>query len=160
MGDLKEFPLKYRLFLKTYRWRRIDPVPWTPLEKPLKDCRLALVSSAGIVTADQDPFDNFTRAGHHGIREIPSDVDVATLRETHRSDAFDHTGIRLDPNLAFPVDRMRELAEAGIIGSLNYRYFSLMGSVTDPAELAVNTLPQMVPKLVEDQIDAALLIPV
>ena len=91
MGDLKEFPLKYRLFLKTYRWQRIDPVPWAPLGKPLKDCRLALISSAGIVTADQDPFDNFTRAGDGGIREIPSDVNVASLRETHRSDAFDHT---------------------------------------------------------------------
>jgi D-proline reductase (dithiol) PrdB len=121
---------------------------------------LALVSSAGIVTADQDPFDNFTLAGDPGIREIPSDVDIATLRETHRSDAFDHTGIRQDPNLAFPVDRMRELAESGIIGSLNHRYFSLMGSVTNPVGLTKNTLPQIVPKLVEDQIDAALLIPV
>ncbi len=50
MGDLKEFPLKYRLYLKAYRWRRIDPVPWTPLEKPLKDCRLGLMSSAAFVT--------------------------------------------------------------------------------------------------------------
>ncbi len=160
MGDLSEFPLKYRLYLKTYRWRRIDPVPWTPLEKPLKDCRLALISSAGMVTADQDPFDNFTRAGDFDIREISSAVGVETLRETHRSDAFDHTGIRQDPNLAFPVDRLRELAEAGIIGSLNHRYFSLMGSVTAPAKLIKNTIPQVVPQLVKDQVDVALLIPV
>ena len=160
MGSLKEFPLKYRLYLRTYRWQRIDPVPWTPLEKPLKDCRLALVSSAGIVTADQDPFDNFTLAGDPGIREISSYVDVASLRETHRIDAFDHSGVRQDPNLAFPINRMRELVEAGIIGSLNHRYFSLMGSVTDPSKLTMDILPQIVPKLVEDQIDAALLIPV
>ena len=160
MGSLKEFTLKYRLYLKTYRWRRIDPVPWAPLDKPLKGCRLALVSSAGMVAADQDPFDNFTRADDPDIREISSDVDVETLRETHRSDAFDHTGIRQDPNLAFPVDRLRELAEAGIIGSLNHRYFSLMGSVTAPAKLIKNSIPQVVPKLVRDQVDVALLIPV
>jgi D-proline reductase (dithiol) PrdB len=160
LGSLKEFPLKYRLYLKTYRWRRIDPVPWTPLEKPLKDCRLALVSSAGIVSADQDPFDNFAPGGDPDIREISSDVDVATLRETHRSDAFDHSGIRQDPNLAFPVERLRELAGAEIIGSLNHRYFSLMGSVTDPDKLTKTTLPQVVPKLVGDQVDIALLIPV
>ncbi|MGD9139344.1 MAG: hypothetical protein PVH42_21455 [Desulfobacterales bacterium] len=49
MGDLNEFALKYRLFLNAYPWRRIDPVPWAPLKKPLSECRLVLVSSAGIV---------------------------------------------------------------------------------------------------------------
>ena len=160
MGDLREFPLKYRLYLKAYRWRRIDPVPWTPLKKPLKECRLAMVSSAAIVAADQDPFDNFVRIGDTGIREISRDVDVATLRETHRSQMFDHTGLRLDPNLAFPVDRFREMAAAGHVGSLNHRYFSIMGSVTSPDQLIKNTIPRIAPKLVKDQVDIALLIPV
>ena len=160
MGHIGEFSLKDRVFLKTYRWRRIDPVPWTPLEKPLKDCRLGLISSAAFVTADQDPFDNFIRIGDSGIREISCDVDVAILHETHRSNAFDHTGIRLDPNLAFPIDRLREMAEAGFVGSLNHRYFSIMGSVTAPAQLIQNTIPQVVPKMVKDQVDMALLIPV
>ena len=160
MGDLSEFPLKYRLFLKAYQWRRIDPVPWTPLKKPLNDCRLVLVSSAGIVTDDQEPFDNSIRGGDPSIREIPFDVDVATLLETHRSDAFDHTGIRRDPNLAFPADRLREMAADGFIGSLNRRYLSIMGSVTAPGRLIKRTIPQVVSKLVDDQIDIALLIPV
>jgi D-proline reductase (dithiol) PrdB len=160
LGDLKEFPLKYRLFLKVYQWRRIDPVPWTPLKKPLKDCRLVLVSSAGLVTADQEPFDDSIRGGDPSLREIPFDVDVATLLETHRSDAFDHTGIRQDPNLAFPADRLREMATAGLIGSLNHRYLSIMGSLTAPGRLIKKTIPQVVPKLIEDQVDIALLIPV
>ena len=160
MGDLSEFPLKYRWYLKTYRWRRIDPVPWTPLKKPLKECRLAMISRAAMVTADQDPFDNFILIGDTGIREILWDVDRATLRETHRSKAFDHTGIRRDPNLAFPVDRLREMAKDGFVASLNHRYFSIMGSVTDPDQLIQNTIPQVVPKLVKDQVDIALLIPV
>ena len=100
------------------------------------------------------------RGGDPSIREIPFDVDVSNLIETHRSDAFDHKGIRLDPNLAFPVDRLRELSEAGIIGALNHRYLSIMGSVTAPGRLLKRTIPQVVPKLVEDQVDMALLIPV
>jgi D-proline reductase (dithiol) PrdB len=160
LGDLSEFPLKYRIFLKAYRWRRIDPVPWAPLKKPVAQSRLVLVSSAGIVTSEQKPFDNSIRGGDPSIREIPSDVDVSTLIETHRSDAFDHTGIRQDPNLAFPADRLRELSAAGIIGSLNHRYLSIMGSVTAPGRLIKRTIPQVVPKLVEDRIDIALLIPV
>ena len=160
MGDLSEFPLKYRIFLKAYRWRRIDPVPWAPLKKSVAQSRLVLVSSAGIVTSEQKPFDNSIRGGDPSIREIPSDVDVTTLIETHRSDAFDHTGIRQDPNLAFPADRLGELSAAGIIGSLNHRYLSIMGSVTAPGRLIKRTIPQVVPKLVEDRIDIALLIPV
>ena len=132
LGDLSEFPLKYRLFLKTYRWRRIEPVPWTPLKKPLSDCRLVLVSSAGIVASDQRPFDNAIRGGDPSIREIPVDVDVSTLMETHRSEAFDHRGIRQDPNLAFPIDRLRELTEAGRIGSLNHRHLSINGVGNSP----------------------------
>jgi D-proline reductase (dithiol) PrdB len=160
MGDLSEFPFKYRIFLKAYRWRRIDPVPWAPLKKPVAQSRLVLVSSAGIVTSEQKPFDNSIRGGDPSIREIPSDVDVSTLIETHRSDAFDHTGIRQDPNLAFPADRLGELSAAGIIGSLNHRYLSIMGSLTAPGRLIKRTIPQVVPKLVEDRIDIALLIPV
>ena len=160
MGDLSEFPLKYRIFLKAYRWRRIDPVPWAPLKKSVAQSRLVLVSSAGIVTSEQKPFDNSIRGGDPSIREIPSDVDVSTLVETHRSDAFDHTGIRQDPNLAFPADRLGELSAAGIIGSLNHRYLSIMGSLTAPGRLIKRTIPQVVPKLVEDRIDIALLIPV
>ena len=160
MGDLKEFPLKYRIFLKTYQWRRIDPVPWSQLKKPLAESRLVLVSSAGIVTSAQKPFDNTVRGGDASVREISSDVDVSNLLETHRSDAFDHTGIRQDPNLAFPADRLREMAAAGTIGSLNSRYLSIMGSVTAPGRLLKKTIPRVVPKLIEDEVDAALLIPV
>ena len=160
MGDLNEFAFKYRLFLKTYPWRRIDPVPWTPLKKPLSECRLVLVSSAGIVAPDQKPFDNTIRGGDPSIREIPTDADVTNLRETHRSQAFDHTGIRLDPNLAFPLDRLKEMTNAGQIGSLNHRQLSIMGSITAPGRLIKKTIPLVVPKLVTDGVDVALLIPV
>jgi D-proline reductase (dithiol) PrdB len=160
LGDLNEFSFKYRLFLKTYPWRRVDPVPWTPLRKHLKDSRLVLVSSAGIVTSNQKPFDRTIRGGDPSIREIRSDIDVSTLTETHRSDAFDHSGIQQDPNLAFPLERLRELSEDGRIGSLNHRHLSVMGSITAPGRLIKKTIPLVVPKLVEDNVDVALLIPV
>ncbi len=160
MGELSEFPLKYRIFLKTYKWRRIEPVPWAPLKKPVAQSRVVLVSSAGLVAADQEPFDDSIRGGDATVREISCDIEVSTLIETHRSDAFDHTGIRQDPNLAFPADRLRELADAGRIGSLNNRYFSLMGSITAPGRLIRRTIPQVVSSLVEDKVDIALLIPV
>ena len=160
MGDLSEFPLKYRLFLKAYRWRRIDPVPWTPLQKPLKDCRLALVSSAGLVLPGQQPFDESIRGGDYSFREIPAETDVSTLIDTHRSELYNHAGLRQDRNLAFPLDRLRELVENERIGSLNHRQLSYMGSITAPGRLIKQTAPEDVRNLVEDGVDAALLVPV
>jgi len=160
LGDLSEFPLKYKLFLKAYPWRRIDPVPWAPLQKPLKDSRLALVSSAGLVLPGQNPFDESIRGGDYSVREIPSDTDVSTLIDTHRSDLYDHAGLRQDPNLAFPLDRLRELVQKKRIGSLNHRQLSYMGSITAPGRLVKKTAPKDMRRLVEDGVDAALLVPV
>jgi D-proline reductase (dithiol) PrdB len=160
LGDLSEFPLKYKLFLKTYPWRRIDPVPWAPLNKTLHDSRLALISSAGFIQPGQEPFDESIRGGDYSFREISSDIDVANLIDTHRSELYDHSGLRQDPNLAFPLDRLREIEKSGRIGSLNRRHFSFMGSITAPGRLVQKTAPVTVQKLIEDRVDVALLIPV
>lgn len=160
MGDLSEFSLKVRLFLKTYPWRRIDPVPWTPLSKPLSSCRVALVSSAGLVLPGQEPFDDEKRGGDPSFREIPDSVDVSTLVDTHRSQSFDHSGVRRDPNLALPIDRLRELSETGRIGEVNRRHLSFMGSLTATGAFVRDTAPQAARDLVEDGVDIALLVPV
>jgi D-proline reductase (dithiol) PrdB len=160
MGALDEFSLPIRLFLKAYPWRRIDPVPWAPLKKPLAQCRLALVSSAGFVLPDQKPFDATIRGGDVSFREIPADADVHTLVESHRSEVFDHSGIHQDPNLAFPIDRVRELAVRGRIGSVNRRHLSFMGSITAPGRLIRQTAPPAARLLAEDAVDVALVVPV
>lgn len=160
MDRLNEFSLAVRLFLKAYRWRRIQPTPWVRLSKPLTECRLALVSSAGFVLPAQTRFDETTRGGDVTFREIPSDVDVSTLVDTHRSESFDHSGLVADPNVAFPIDRARELADAGDIASVNHRHLSFMGSITAPGRLVRDTAPEAARRLREDGVDIALLIPV
>lgn len=160
MGSLDEFSLKVRLFLRAYPWRRIDPVPWTLPRKPLAESRLALVSSAGFLLPGQERFEVNLAGGDGSFREIPSDVDVSTLRDAHRSDSFDHTGMDSDPNLAFPIGRARELAAAGRIGSINHRHLSFMGSITAPGRLIRDHAPEAARRLREDGVDIALLVPV
>jgi D-proline reductase (dithiol) PrdB len=160
MGSIDEFTLRYRLFLKAYRWRRIDPVPWTPLAKPLAASRLALVSTAGFVLPGQEPFSASVRGGDYSFREIPSDADVGTLIDTHRSETFDHQAMQRDPNLAFPIDRVRELAAEGRIGEVNRRHLSFMGSITAPGRLMRDSAPEAARRLREDGVDVALLVPV
>lgn len=160
MGELNEFVIPVRLFLKAYPWRRIDPIPWVSLSKPLNKCRLALVSSAGLVLPKQSSFDDSIRGGDPSFREIPNDVNVATLIDTHRSESFDHSGIRQDPNLAFPIDRVNELAQMGRIGSINHRHISFMGSITAPGRLIQYTAPEASRLMVADGVDVVLLVPV
>lgn len=160
MGHLDEFSLSVRLFLKSYRWRRIEPVPWAPLAKPLAESRLALLSSAGLVLPPQEPFDESIRGGDSSFREIPADCDPSRLLDTHRSNSFDHAGMDQDRNLAFPLERARELVARGRVGSLSRFHISLMGSITAPGRLVRDTAPAVAARLLSEEVDVALLVPV
>ncbi len=63
---------------------------------------------------------------------IPSNVHPKDLVTSHVSIGFDHIGVYQDINVAFPIDRFRELAEDGAIGSLSDNYYSFMGGVVFP----------------------------
>jgi len=160
MARIDEFSLPVQLFLRAYPWRRIDPIPWAPPRRPLAESRVALVSSAGLVLPGQERFDDSVRGGDTSFRVLPADTDVSTLIDTHRSGSFDHKGLRRDPNLGFPLDRLRELAAAGRIGEVAPRHLSFMGSITAPGRLIRDSAPAMADLLAEDQVDVALLVPV
>jgi len=160
VGDTSEFTLATRAFLKAYRWRRIDPVPWAPLRKPLSDCNVAIVSTAGLVLSGQAPFDSSVKGGDASYRVIPDDAHIAAMIDTHRSETYDHAGIESDPNLAFPLDRLHELARDGVIGRTAHRHLSFMGSITATGRMVTETAPEATRLLVADGVDAALLVPV
>jgi D-proline reductase (dithiol) PrdB len=160
VGDASEFSFAVRAFLKTYRWHRIDPIPWTRLRKPLAECKVAIVSTAGLVMPGQPPFDHRVKGGDSSFRVIPRDAEVASLIDTQRSRSFDHSGLRSDPNLAFPLDRMHELVRDGRIGRVSERHLSFMGSITMPGRLVRDSAPAAAQLLVDDGVDVALLVPV
>jgi len=118
------------------------------------------VSSAGFVLPDQPHFDESIRGGDPSFREIPSKTDPRTLVETHRSESFDHTGLSRDTNVAFPIERVHELVAAGRIGSVNHRHLSCMGSIAAVGRFIRDTVPPAAHLLVEDEVDAAILVPV
>jgi D-proline reductase (dithiol) PrdB len=146
--------------LRVYPWRRIAPTPCATLRRPLAECRVALVTSGGLIAPGQEPFDHDVRGGDFSYRVIPGDAEVGALVESHRSATFDHSGIESDANLAFPLDRLRELAAAGEIGEVAPRHLSFMGSITAPGRLVKRTAPEAADLLVVDGVDVALLVPV
>ena len=157
---ISEMPLGLKVFLHTYRWRSISPVPWSPLKKELSEANVALVSTAGFVARGQEPFDRALKGGDFTFRTLPKDTDVATLVDSHRSESFDHSGIRSDPNLAFPLNRLREMEQDGRIGRVNERHWSFMGSITAPGRLIAKTAPEAAEQAVDDRVVAVLLVPV
>ncbi|HYE71949.1 MAG TPA: glycine/sarcosine/betaine reductase selenoprotein B family protein, partial [Blastocatellia bacterium] len=86
--------------------------------------------------------------------------DLKTLIEDHRSPSFDHSGVQADANLAFPIDRFRELQARGAIGELNHRHFSFMGSILNPRKLIEKTSVKVAELLFSDGVDVAFLTPV
>ncbi len=162
MATYDDLDLHVRLFMKGYPFSRyaIDPLPRATLRRPLREARVALVTTAGLITPEQPGFDHSIKMGDTSFREIPNTIETQTLLESHRSYSFDHSGIATDNNLAFPLDRFRELEAQGVIGQLNHRHFSFMGSIVGPRKLIEETAPQVARQLREDQVDAVLLTPV
>lgn len=161
MAKLSDLPLVVQLFLKAYRFRENDPIPWTPLKKPLSECKVALVTTAGFYLETQVPFDEGYRGGDPSFREIPQAHEMLSkIKVGHRSESFNHEGIERDPNLALPIEPIESLREQKKIGAVNFRHFSFMGSITAPMKLIKETAPQVVDLLRMDGVDVALLTPV
>ena len=160
MSEIRDLRLKDQIFVRAYKWRRIDPVPWSPLTKPLAESRLGIVSSAGLSLPGQGAFDSKRKGGDPSYREIPTDIEVASLLENHRSQSWDHRGLAQDKNLGFPIERCRELVDRGRIGSLSLRHISVMGSLTAPGRFLRDTVPTIAEVFVEEEVDVALLVPV
>lgn len=162
MASYSELILPYRLFMQAYPFSRYAtrPVPLTKLARPLHQARVALITTAGLHTPEQPGFDASIKGGDTSFREIPGNIETATLIESHRSDAFDHTGVEADRNLVFPLDRFRELQDEGRIRELNHRHFSFMGSIVMPRRLIDETAPQVAHMLRDDGVEVAFLTPV
>ncbi len=159
VASLSDLSLKNRLFMATYRYRTVDPIPFARPRRPLRAARVALVTTGGVYAPGQEPFQIERRGGDVSFRVIPKDADVATLRIAHKSDAFDQAGFTADRNLGFPLDRLREMEAAGSIGSLAPRALAFMGSISAPGRLVAESGPEAAAVLEADGVDVALLVP-
>ena len=117
--------------------------------------RVAVVTTAGLHRRDAPAF-NLSDTGY---RVIPGDTTGADLVMSHSSVNFDRTGFMADINVVFPIDRLREAAASGHVGSLAEYHYSLMGALWEPHEIEA-TARQLAGMLKQDRVDAVLLVPV
>ena len=115
---------------------------------------MAIISTAGLHRREDRPL-----AGMEGdYRIIPSDTSARDLVMTHVSTNFDRTGFVQDWNLAFPLDRLHELAKENRIGSVADYHYSFMGA-TSPDQMAAPA-DNLAGLLAGDNVDAVFLVPV
>lgn len=121
---------------------------------PLKERRVAIVSSAALHGKDELPF----MPGSAEFRELPGTLTAADIRMSHVSINFDRQGYQRDINTIYPIDRLRELAQEGFIGSVADSHYAVMGS-TDPKVMA-ETVDALFARFRKDRVDAVLFSPV
>ena len=97
-----------------------------------------------------------TDTGYRFIDRTRRDVVLG-----HWSPNFDHTGIALDLNVVYPIDRLEELASRGVIGAVAPRHVSFAGNQPDDvATIRLDSGPAAAAALRDDGVDVVLLTPV
>ena len=123
---------------------------------PLAKRRVALITTAGLHLRSDRAF---TADTHNEYRVIPGDVRAADLVMSQFSVNFDRSGFQRDVNVVFPIDRVRELAAEGTIGSAADFHYSFMGAGSSVARYEPKAR-ELAGLLKKDHVDAVLLTPV
>jgi D-proline reductase (dithiol) PrdB len=140
-----------------------EDTPWTPLRKPIEECRFSLVTTAGLyVKGEQEPFDLERERreptwGDPTYRAIPADVRQEQIGVAHLH--INPEDIERDVNILLPVHRFQELAQAGEVGALAPHSYSFMGFQQDNSEWRDRYGPEVAQRMVEEEVDAALIAP-
>lgn len=154
MARLEDFTDYERKHLEGLKCPAFETQPWVT-GPPLHKRRVAIISTAGLHRKEDRPF-TFDPGDFY--RVIPGDINANDLVMTHVSTNFDRSGYQQDWNIVFPLDRLNEFKEQGIIGGVADYHYSFMGAV-EPMPME-KTVRDMAGLLKNDNVDAALLVPV
>lgn len=119
--------------------------------------RVAIVTTAGLHLRSDRPFGQ--GAARCDYRVLPRGTPAADIVMTQLSTNFDRSGFQQDINVAFPIDRLNELASAGVIGSVADFHYSFMGAGS-PVTRMEDKAREVAGLLKKDKVDAVLLTPV
>jgi D-proline reductase (dithiol) PrdB len=134
-----------------------ETIAWAPLRKPLAECSVALVSTAGVHLKSQPAHDLLNPHGDASFREIPGDTQTSDLAVDHIH--YDMTDANEDPNCVFPLERLRELVDAGMVGLLALMHYGFMGFIPDGRLLRDTTAHIVAEQLLAQGTDVVVLTP-
>jgi D-proline reductase (dithiol) PrdB len=137
-------------------------IPFRPLTKPLSECTVALVSTAGVARNDDRPFDQEGEKrdpwwGDPSFRAIPLGTTEKDIRLYHMH--IDPRFGESDLDVVLPMRRLTELARERFIGGPALTHYSMMGYLLEPTELVEKTAPAIAARMRAESVDAAALFP-
>ena len=138
------------------------PIPWTPLTRPLSECTVALLNSAGVALKADTPFDQEGERrnpwwGDPTYRRLPKGASQDDVRLYHMH--IDPSYAYQDLNCLFPLQRLQEMESNRRIGRVSPRHYSIMGYILKPEVLLHETVPMLIRDLKEDLADVVVLVP-
>lgn len=123
--------------------------------KALASSTVAIVTSAALHTPEDDAF----AGGDASYRLI--DGSRRDLVLGHWSPNFDRSAFAMDLNVVYPIDRLQELADRGIIGAVAPRHVSFAGNQPDDVStIRFDSGPAAAAALRDDGVDVVILTPV
>ena len=145
--------------------------PFTPVATAVENATVGLLTTSGHFVAGDDPWplgeqtmtqnDAVNRIGEFlssmpSLSEIPCDTPIRDLRVRHGG--YDIRSALRDPNVTFPIDRLREAVDEGRAGSLASTFYSYPGATSHGRMRQV--LPGWMERIHADDVDVMLLVPV
>jgi len=142
-----------------YRWAHYPEVPFQPLETPLAECRVALITTAAPHQpgkGDQGPGAPYNAAAKfYSVYSGDTAVDH-DLRISHVAIDRVHTSAE-DSNTWFPLPELRRCATTGRIGEVAPHFH---GAPTDRSHRTTieRDCPELLARCRADRADAAILV--
>jgi D-proline reductase (dithiol) PrdB len=121
---------------------------------PLADATVAIITTAGLMR----PGEPLWREGDDGYRVF--EREERALLSGHQSTNWDRSGLSVDLNVVYPIDRLTEMAAEGVIGAVAPRHLSFTGPLIELSTLIVDSGPAAARVLLDDAVDVVLLTPV
>ncbi|HUY27518.1 MAG TPA: glycine/sarcosine/betaine reductase selenoprotein B family protein [Candidatus Binataceae bacterium] len=140
-----------------YRWAVNETAPLTSLAKPLNRCRVTLLTSGGVSHCDTAPFNPLAR---NDLRVDALENSVEPRFLVINDDYYKHHDADRDINCIFPIERLRELADDGVIGSVApHHYSGFMGRIYTRSAVINEAAPALARQLHQEEVDVAVLVP-
>lgn len=166
VDSFKFLPRLIEMFYRMTDVPAPDMIPWTPLSKPVQDCKFGLITSAGLYDRTQDePFDLERERqepswGDPSMRMLPSNLSQQEVGVSHLH--LNTKPILEDFNIVLPLERFQTLQQSGEIGELARFHFSVMGFQGFPPDTTIwreETGPQIAQHFKSEEVDCILLTP-
>lgn len=166
VDSFKYVPRLIAAFYKMSDRKPEFPIPWTPVEKPLAECKFGLVTSGGLYQKGAEaPFDVEREKaeptwGDPTYRTIPTDMQQSELGASHLH--INTRDVLADMNILLPIQRFQELVSERQIGGLADRVYSFMGFQgypPDASQWQERYGPEVASKFKSEGVDCILLTP-